>query len=284
MMRSALRAAVCVTAVHALGACDRQSSRGHEEVAASATGSAAATTSTAALPPPAAIPDESARRAVYAWSSALDRHDVDGLAPLYADRVRFYGKDLTRDAVLSRKQDALRAQPTFRQEIVGPIDLQPADPGEVAARFTKRSGAAKRMRITRARVVLGAGAGGVLRVVEESDEEADKPSAAPSHRDLANCEGTTAKLVQALPQVKKAVAEAMAAAAHAGPDTHFGSITPVEDDDGFTVELGIDTPDRFEASVFYSVDAAGAVSVTVEGEDIAVPAHVARAVRAACAP
>jgi hypothetical protein len=103
--------------------------------------------------PASSVPDSVARRAVQAWSDALDGHDVDALPGLYAEQVRFYGRWLPRSAVVAAKRAALSAQSTFRQQVVGEITLTLHD-DVVTAEFLKRSGVNGKPRDVRARLGL----------------------------------------------------------------------------------------------------------------------------------
>jgi hypothetical protein len=260
-------------------ACDRHDARAGARP--EAVGPSSSSVAGSVATPSARADDDAAsvRRVVQTWSAALDRHDVGALASLYGEHVRFYGHDLTREAVIGAKRDALRAQPAFRQSIVGDIDVAPSDGGSAVATFTKRSGQADKMRSVQGRLVLETSEGGPPTIVEETDEASNARRAA-TERTL--CEDVAARAVGELPSVKRAVADAQHSANQAGGNAHYGSITPIEDDDGFTVELGVHTPDRFESAVSYSVDRAGHLTVTVLEENVNAPAETLRAVARAC--
>ncbi len=123
----------------------------------------------------------------------------------------------------SRKRDALRAQPTFRQSLVGDIDVTLGDEGSAVATFTKLSGQADKMRSVQGRLVLETGDGGPPTIVEESDGASDARRAG-TERTL--CEDVAARAVGDLPSVQRAVADARHSAEQTGGDAHYGSITP----------------------------------------------------------
>jgi hypothetical protein len=51
---------------------------------------------------------------------------------------------------------------------------------------------------------------------------------------------------------------------------------------GVSASLGVHHPDRYEAQVWYGVDASGKLTVTVMGEDVAVPPAALASVARAC--
>jgi hypothetical protein len=104
-----------------------------------------------------------------AWSSALDRHVADELAPLYATRVSFYGHRLTGEQVVAAKRKALQLAPAFRQRVTN-VSIQKA-PNGYTVTFEKRSGAELRS-IVGARLGLEA-SGTQLLIAEESDAVTD---------------------------------------------------------------------------------------------------------------
>ena len=221
-----------------------------------------------------------ARRAVIAWNDALTQHDVDALSALYDDSVRYYGRVLPKAAVLRAKRAAFIATSTFRQEIVGEVRVD-RDGDMFVASFVKRSGAAGTLGEARAKVVLRyVDAGGVV-VVEETDEATERRHATSS-RDA--CEKVAERVVNDQPQVKRAVASAEAAAAASHDRAHFGGVGPIDDDEGgFSAGIGIHTGERFEQPIAYQVDRAGQLSVSVYGEDLALPPSALREVARVCA-
>jgi len=241
-------------------------------------------------------PIPAAQRVVRAWNAALDGHDVAGLNALYADRVLVYGRQLARDEVVASKRTAFSKQPSFRQEIVGDIAVTRDPSGTLIARFGKRSGFGAKLSDVRARLALKPRAlePTMLEVVEESDDATDARLAGKntSHSQdgggiglsSSSCRRVASKAVHALRPVQKAISQAQAAAARSGGGAHYGGITPLDDDSGFTEELGVQTPERFETVVSYAVDRDGKITVTAGGEDVPVPVAGARAVKKACAP
>ncbi len=228
---------------------------------------------------PALDPAGEVRRSVHTWNDALDRHEVNALTGLYAERVRFYGRDLAGTAVVESKRRALGAQPDFHQELVGDIDVVAGDGGTWVATFTKRSGAAASAKDVRGKLVFRPGASGALAIVEESDAPTEARHAAATSD---ACEATVNRVVSALPRVKKAILDAQRAADQSGGQGTFGGIGPNGDDDELVWGLGIHTNERFEGTVWYSVTRTGKLSVTVEGEDISAPPAALAEVERAC--
>jgi hypothetical protein len=190
--------------------------------------------------------------------------------------LRFYGRTLVKAAAISAKAAAFRKQPAFRQQILGPISSSRAGDGTVTATFTKRSGENGKLNETTAKLVLRFD-GGTWVVVEEADASI-APAAAAS-----GCEEQVAEVVNALPAVKRAVAEAQAAADKSGGHASFGGIGPNDDEDGgFSASMGLHTEERFEAVVSYSVDGKGRLSVSAGGAELELPAATLRSVERAC--
>lgn len=241
----------------------------------------AATTASSALglsaAPSGQAPEDPAAAAVLAWSNALDRHDLATLATLYADPLRFYGRTLTKAAVVGAKAAAFRKQPTFRQQIIGPIVSTRADDGTLTATFTKQSGDDGKLSQVAAKLVLRLGDGGTWMVVEEADASS-VPAAA-----VGGCEEKVAEVVNALPEVKRAVADGQAAADKSRGRATFGGMGPNDDGDGgFTVSMGLHTEERFETLVTYSVDGKGRLTVFAGGPELELPAATLRSVERAC--
>lgn len=232
------------------------------------------------------------RARVDAWSHALDTHDVAALDGLYASRVCLYGRVVPHAAVLDAKRMALATHGTFRQEIVGPQEVLCQPDGATVVLFTKRSGPSDHARETSAKLVLRPrpGAPRTLEVTEEADAP-DRVAAA--RRDSCEaravdpaatgdrCESTASAVVNALPAVKDFAAHALVGAP---PGTELGGLGPEDDDAGvLTASIGLHTPERFEARVVYTVDrGAGTLTVTFDGQDLAVPDEARRAVAGAC--
>lgn len=223
-------------------------------------------------------PEDPAKRAVRAWSDALDRHDLRALERVYDASVVFYGQPRSRTAVLAAKRAAFEKQRSFRQELVGDIALAAAADGRVTATFTKRSGDDAAFSVATATLVLAPSPQGYV-VVEEADAASLRRRTSPP----AACEAKATEVVNELPEVKRATADAMDDAEQSDGGAHFGGVGPNEDGEGgITFSLGVHTDERFEARVVASVAKDGALSVTVLGSDVAVPAAVRRAVREAC--
>jgi hypothetical protein len=125
--------------------------------------------------------------------------------------------------------------------------------------------------------VLRVGDGGTWLVVEEADASLE-PGAS-----TGSCEEIVAEVVNVLPAVKRAVAEAQAVADESGGHTRFGGMGPNDDEDGgFSASIGLHTDDRFEALVRYSVDGKGRLTVTAGGAELELPAATLRSVERAC--
>jgi hypothetical protein len=227
----------------------------------------------------AGSPAEAEARAVVAkWSEALDRHDAVPLTAFYADRVKFYGQDLPRELVISNKRRALPATSTFHQEIVGKIALEPTADG-FRATFLKRSGPRADLRDVQATLGLARASGSFV-IAEETDEVTEKRLA--GQRD-GRCSTAASKAVAALPEVKREMDEVKKRTLASDGGARQGGVGPLPNDDGsFSMGLGVHTDERFEAIVWYTVGAAGDLTVTVMGADVMVPPAALKAVRDAC--
>jgi hypothetical protein len=266
--------AVAALALLVSGGCHRDAlpTQGTPETSVAAGASTAPATSLS--------PTEDARRIVSEWSDAIDRHDLGALEGLYAEQVRFYGKELSRSAVLQSKKAALTTD-AFRQQIVGDIEVTPREDGRIVAGFVKRSGVNGKTSDIRAKLVVGDRDGAALAIVEETDEVTEQRE---TETPRATCAATAERVVNALPDVKRALKSAKDAADRSQDRAHFGGLGPLDDDQGgFTMELGVHTAERFEAYVFYAVDRAGHLSVTVSGSDEVIPPAARSAVERACA-
>lgn len=215
---------------------------------------------------------------VEAWSDALNRHDVDALLPLYAEQVTFYGRPLRRAAVIELKRSALAAPTGFQQRIVGTIELERTTDGLQAA-FLKRSGTGSTVSDVQAKLVLKIEPGRSPTIIEESEESAPHRATA---KDADSCIEVAGEVVQSLPEVTSRLQALDRAADQSDGGAHAGGIGPTEDDDGFTMELGIHTDEGFESYVVYSVDKAGLLLVRAGGADLAVPSAARNRVANAC--
>lgn len=114
--------------------------------------------------------------------------------------------------------------------------------------------------------------------------ESDAPSEARVKAARAgSCEATAAKVVGDLPTVKKVIADDEKELAGRTDGRSVGSLGPIPDEGGgFSAAIGVHSPERFEAQIWYGVDAAGRLSVTYYGEDVAVPAAALAEVERAC--
>ena len=221
------------------------------------------TSADAATPPPivdAAVeamaklsPDDDARRVVRAWSDALDRHDVEALRPLYADKVVYYTAQRTKAQVLGWKKNALGPTSTFHQQITSDIDITDGDGGTKIAMFTKRSGNGTKLGKTKAELILG---GSPLVINAELD--------APKRAD--DCEAAVMSAFNALPAVQKAMDDVRKELPKY-PDRTEGGVGPMHEDDGtISGMLGVFQPERFETIAGFSYAPSGVLEVTVMGD------------------
>ena len=91
------------------------------------------------------------------------------------------------------------------------------------------------------------------------------------------------EVVDALPQVRRATDAAIKEAEQSDGGAAFGGIGPTDDGDGgFVSSTGLHTDERFDARIVTTVDRSGKLTVSVLGEDVAIPAAALEAVRAAC--
>jgi hypothetical protein len=256
---------------------------------------------------PDAPPADPVRSQVYAWSRALDHHDMPALDALYGQDLCFYGEKWAKAKVLAAKSQALSADPAYHQEIVGNIDLSPSGYAAIAT-FVKRSGSGDRVQDVRARLLLKNFAGDYGRpmapmsIVGENDGDVPPPpallkcegAAANSQRNVpaldARCDDAASAVFNKLPVVIKAKAslkEDYAVRAKSEPDVGVGGIGPQddgEDSGSFSVAVGMQTPQRFEPVAGYRVyRATGGFEVFGSfGPDARVAPSDLRAIEAAC--
>ena len=229
------------------------------------------------MPSPLSAEDEAVLRKVRAWNQALDRHDVETLGKLYADKVRFYGQERSKVAVMSAKRTALKKQPGFRQELIGEISLE-RNNGNVRATFQKKSGLPGNFLVISATLELAPHAGDFV-IVEESDQA----SAQKEPVNGGGCEEKAAEVAHALPEAKRAITEAMQEADRSDGGSSFGGFGPNEDGEGgFSAAEGLHTDGRFEPRFVYSVDRKGRLTVMAGGQELEVPRDALKAVADAC--
>jgi hypothetical protein len=217
-------------------------------------------------------------RWVTEWSSAIARHDLDALRAMYGERVSFYGRRRSSDDVIRAQQAVFAAQPDFRQEIPGFIDIARGVGDYYVIRFWKLSGRTGGLRGNTTKLVVVRGDGGPLLIVEEADDEA-------STRQNAACEETAADVINALPAVRLSVAQAIARAQASHGALRFGGIGPQDsgDPEGFSVSLGLNSDERFESVVSYSVDREGRLSASAASAGpVVVPPAALRKVERVC--
>jgi hypothetical protein len=293
----------CLLVAAALAACSHSSSAASGPAAsASATGSAAPATSAAganASPVADPSPPNGALQVfakgfakVKAWNDALNSHDVAALGPLYFKHVCYYGRVVALDEVLKQKKSALGAASSFQQQIVGDVKFVQSQGGFLVGRFTKRSGLAARLRDTQARIVLRRDADSdELRILEEADESGPVGDSTPdacaqlawSAVTQERCEDAASRVVNAMPRVKKIVDELTAASTEGHA---MGGMGPQDNGDGtFSASIGVQTPDRFEGRIDYTVQrATGHLTVSIDDTDAPVPESAQRELASACKP
>lgn len=219
----------------------------------------------------ASAPDPLVRASavVSAWDAALNRHDAAALAPLYAASVSFYGRTMTRDALLDSKRRALAATPNYSQSLSNLRLANDAD-GGVKATFTKRSGANDAQREVGASLRLQPVGAGFL-IASESDAPTDARS-----DENKTCMEVAMDVVNALPQVTSFFKTAPA-------DARPGGVTYTEEPTRGSAAIGFHHDDRFEAIFFIDVDA-GKLGVNQYSEPLTVPTAAQARVRAKCSP
>jgi len=239
---------------------------------------------TVATNPPAAsaiapsTDEDRVRKAVVAWSDALDKHDANALEAMYAPRVGFYGHEVSRSAVMAAKRRALGPTSTFHQSIEGDVSVDAAPTGW-RARFSKRSGGAAKSGAVTAQLTFASSDAGSLLISEETD---DPTIAREKQRPTGDCQSVASSVVNALPEVQSLLASTQKELSKY-PDRSMGGVGPLDEDDGgFTVGLGVHQPDRYEAQVWYTVTATGKITVTVMGSDVRVPPAGKATIERAC--
>ena len=291
------RACLLVTA--ALAACSHSSTAASGPAAtASSIGSGApATPAAAANPSPVTNPsplDEGLQvlAQVRAWNHALDSHDVAALEPLYFKHVCYYGRVVALDAVIKQKKAALGAATAFQQQIVGDVTFLQSQGGFIVAHFTKRSGLAARLRDTHARIVLRRGADSdeprILEEADEGDPAGDSTADACAQSAWSavaqeGCADAASRVVNDMPRVQKIVRELTAASTEGHS---MGGMGPQDNGDGtFSASIGVQTPERFEGRVDYTVQrSTGQLTVSIDGTDAPVPESAQRELANACKP
>jgi hypothetical protein len=229
---------------------------------------------------------------VKAWNDALDSHDAAGLTDLYFPRICYYGHVVAMDRVLAHKKEALGADSSFRQQLVGDVKVGQAPGDFLVARFTKRSGPKARLRDTPARIVLRQDSEhGELRILEEADDSGQGgeattdacAQAAWSELLQERCEEGASRAVNALPRVKRLVNELIEASTD---DQALGGVGPQDNGDGtFSASIGVHTHDRFEGRVDYTVSRkTGHLTVSVDDTDEPVPEKVQEELANICTP
>jgi hypothetical protein len=202
-----------------------------------------------------------------AWNAALNAHDADALAQLYAPNLSFYGRDATRAQVVAEKRAAFARAPTFRQ-VLSAIQIVPTPNGGASAAFDKSSGTGPDLARVHGKLAIEA-RGAAYAIVLETDE----PSEARANEDQS-CLGTAMQVASTLPEVKKSFQAA-------DPDARQGGVVYVDEGANASASLGFDHDDHFE-SVFGIELKSGELTVTEYGTPLSVPAADRAKVKAAC--
>lgn len=269
------RCALLVLAA-AAAACGK-ATRGQPKPGASVVAPSSASAPAPALPPAldsgAAASSAAAAAVLSAWTRALNERDLAALERLYADRVQFYGRSLTRAEVLTRKRQALAATPTFTQSVLGAPSLEPQ--GELTRiTFHKRSGPKGKERDVFASLVLQAKAPGLI--VEETDAVTEKRArpAATAESEPGDCDSAVWALVGSTRESAKLYARIDENLKQFPGDEELspggmGPMTPRETGDGtYQIALGVHHTDRFEGYGWFTITAAGKVILTADSLDL----------------
>ncbi len=214
---------------------------------------------------------------VRTWDAALNARDAEALRPVYGASVRFYGRDLAREAALGVKRAAL-AKPYA--QALGAVRLDRPDPARWRARFDKRwtgpGGAAGEVEA----VLVFANEGGRWVVVEETDAktEARRPPAGES------CEDAVIDVVAATAPAR-ALLEGPTDPAHGHRSNglRLGSTPP--ESPTFAVAVHETHDSHLVTFAWFEVDPkTGAVRQSMPDERaVPAPPELAAKVRAACA-
>ncbi len=241
------------------------------------TASAPAPGASAAASPTPAQParlQHPAEQVLTRWNSALDRHDEDALAKLYASHVRFYGIRKTAAEVLGAKHQAFQKEPDFHQR-VSDVAIEKSANGFVV-NFKKRYGADLTQSVD-ARIALES-TDNELRIVEETDAVTDKrfkKKAPPT-----SCFDAVTSAVSSLPPIEADQRRV----AKTNPQLTTGGILYDEQPGTLSAAQGYFHPERFEPRWWIDV-ANGELSVrdALSGEALAVAESLRASVRQACA-
>ncbi len=216
---------------------------------------------------------------VEAWGAAIDRHDVKALEGMYAERVSFYGQRRSKAEVIAAKQSAFAAEPDFHLQIPGFIEITHGVRDYYVAKFNKLSGKLGNLRGTDAKLVIGRSNDGPLLIREEADS-------GTSDMQNSDCSEVAAAVVNALPEVKHDLATADARANASKGALRVGGIGPMDldDPDGFSVMLGLNSDEQFETVVSYEVNREGLLSLSdvTYGAPVAIPPSALRKIAKTC--
>ncbi len=208
------------------------------------------------------------------WNSALDRHDTQALASLYAPRVLFYGKRKTVAEIVGAKSMEFSKDPDYHQR-VGKVQIEKTPKG-YRVRFEKYSGQ-NLASIVAARLVLEA-EGDRLLIVEETDAATDKRFGKPA---VTGCYPTVAETVASMPAVEEDMRKVTRSAPHSKPS----GILYNEEAGSLTAAQGFFHADRFEPRWWIDVVKGELViSNALNGEMIAISEGQRAGVREACMP
>lgn len=174
---------------------------------------------------------------VTAWNNAINAHDTEKLADLYADEIELYGKKMSRTAALAAKKQAFT---THDHDDL--TDVRVDEHGR--ARFTKKSKGTDGKVIEVVGYLDADRSGSVWKIVSEGDTTTD---ANLSRKKTMTCMGAVSALVDATPQAKKAMKDI----------AHLGGMVnePTDSATGlWHVALCENQPDRFLCLDHFEVD------------------------------
>jgi hypothetical protein len=232
----------------------------------------AASTKAAPAPGKPLEPQNPAERVTFAWNAALDSKNVDALAPLYADHVRFYGKNETNGAVVQAKRVALAKAPEFHQRL-DHVHITKTPNGYLVD-FDKHSDTGQGSSVA-AHLVLE-GAGEHLVIAEESDVKTDERLRTAQKQ---SCADVAVDIASSLP----AIVHEQERVSREYPDLGTGGVVYSEDAGRVEAAWGVFHPDRFESYFWINVTEHGLeVENALTSDALAIPQADQARVQRAC--
>ena len=280
MKWSLVASALVTSLLVGTGACRREE-RPLARPAPSASASAAAAAAAAEQPWTAtdSVPNpEGAYRAFVAWHEALERRDFAKLEQLYDDQVEISQITYTKGGALEKKRALSAKYPTYRQELIGKVELSKTPEGRVRASFTMKFGTPGDWEVMAASLDLAAAPNG-------SDYLVAGESDAKSVRELElrpGCEASIGEALHATPAYLRVEAEIQRSADESSGHASVGGLPPSPDGEGgFVFVIGHFLPERFSTLLTYRVDRHG--HVTADGDiEKKIPPDKLSAVETAC--